>query len=251
MKRKVKTSTRDKDRKLKLIKTCLKGYPEGLSPKLIALRTGLNVNSVKSSLPKIAGVKKVMRGLYKVVDEGDGTSSSVALSDWNFHNLILTADCVVGDDSFDVDFGTGKLVVSLVGGRATCRLSSDYPLNVSSVALVSSYFSDLVSLSSPVMVSTVEFNHDFKGLRLDGVSCISVDSLVSQFKAYQKRLGLRLEHKTKVPISVESVVGMLQSQVSSVDLHVKLDEQLVVLRGLSRAVDNSGLLLRRLLEVRG
>ena len=103
MKRKVETFTRDKDGKAAKIKRCLQGYPQGLPPKTIALRTGLNVNSVKSLLPKISGVKKVMRGLYKVVNEGDGTGSELELKDWNFHNLILTSSVVLSDRSSSFD----------------------------------------------------------------------------------------------------------------------------------------------------
>ena len=106
-------------------------------------------------------------------------------------------------------------------------------MNVSSLAVVARLFS--VDWRS-VMISSVEFNHDYKNLRLDGVKSISVDSLVSQFKVYQKREGLRLEHKTKVPLSVENVVDMLSNQPNLVDLNVKLSQQREALDRLNLAM---------------
>ena len=219
-----------------------------MTPKLIALKTGLNVNTVKSLLPKIGGIKKAIRGLYKVVKQGDSTQ--LELFDWNFHNIILSLSPVQSVDKVDsFDFLLGRGDLSVVRGKAVYRVSTDFPLNVSSIAYVASHFALWFGRSlSDVFVSTVEFNHDFKNLRLDGVRCITVDSLVSQFKAYQKRVGLRVEHKTKVPLSVENVVDMLSSQVSHTDLHVKLSEHRLALERLSVAVGVSVDLSRRLLE---
>lgn len=250
----VKTFTRDKSRKISLITSCLKGYPEGLNPKSIAFKTGLNVNSVKSLLPQIPGVKRVMRGLYKVVSEGDGTPSQLELKDWNFHNLILSTSgssrpVPVGDFRWGL---VNLNFVSSVSG-VTLRVATDFPLNVSSICFVAGFLSFLTgSPLSSIMVSSVEFNHDYKNLRLDGVKCISVDSLVEQFKVYQKRVGLRVEHKTKVPLSVETVVDMLRDNPNSVDLHHKLAEQRKALERLVVVTSkNSDLLFKLIDKLRG
>lgn len=251
----VATSTRDFRKTSDKIISCLKGYPEGLSPKLIAYKTGLNVNSVKSALPKIAGIKKVMRGLYRVANGGDGAvSSKLDLSDWNFHNCVLTAvvpDGVPLTVSCGLDvFGLVKATLDVFSSsrKAVFRVSSDWPLNVSSIAWVAYYFADLICVPcEDVMVSTVEFNYDYRNLRLDGVKSISVDSLVEQFKVYQKRRGLRVEHKTKVPVSVDTVVDMLRSVPNSVELHDKLNEQRRVLDRLVKAVSIHAEVVERLL----
>ena len=221
MKRKVETLEGVESKKCALIRRTLEGYPEGLTPKLISAKTGVNVNTVKSLLPKMAGVKKILRGLYKVVNEGDGTVVSGGdLFSWNFHNLIFNCGKDVGCFEFDLS------LVKLFFDGVLCRVSSDYPLNVSSIVVVAKLVSLSVSVPvSDLKISSVEFNRDFKNLRLDGASSISVDNLVSQFKVYQKRRVLRVEHKTKVPIGVQTVVDMLVDSPDSVELHDKLNKQ--------------------------
>ncbi len=240
-----KTFTRGVTRNTDLITRCLVGYPEGLNPKAISAKTGINVGTVKSALPKMSNIKKVVRGVYKVLEEGDVPSFD--LKDWNFHNCIMTVDCRWDSCVGVYDFGLVKVDLSVSKfGKGTCRLSSDWPLNVSSLCFVAGWFSDKVGVDfGDVMLSCVEFNRDFVGLRLDGVKCISIDSLVSQFKLYQKKRGLRVEHKTKVPIMVDSIVDMLSNNPCSVDLYDKLNVQRKELSRLSAAtVQNTQLMLR-------
>lgn len=68
----VATRTGVADQKHKRIFACMTKYPEGITPKAIALYTSINVNTIKAILPKLKGVKKIMRGYYKVV--GGGTA---------------------------------------------------------------------------------------------------------------------------------------------------------------------------------
>ena len=201
------------------------------------------------------GIKKAIRGLYKVLPRGDGPDSlTLDLQDWNFHNLIMTTQVIdLGfrgvEKSFD--FGLVQCDLSVAGtGKATFRVSSDYPLNVSSICFVAGFFAELIELPSmsDVLISTIEFNHDYKNLRLDGVKCITVDGLVAQFKAYQKKEGLRLEHKTKVPLSVENVVDMLRQSPNSVDLNVKLSQQKEGLEQLLVATSRNSELIFKLFD---
>ena len=256
---KVETLTESSTSKMKKIRTCMYGYPEGITPKLIALKTGINVNTVKSILPKMNGIKKVMRGYYKVDSEGD-TPLVHDLFEWNFHNCILSfqlrhcSSYNLVEEVFD--FGIVKCVLVISNSkRATFRVSTDWPLNVSSLSMVAglfveklSFFSDDVIDFKNIMVSTIEFNKDYKNLRLDGVNSISVDNLVEQFKLYQKKRGLRVEHKTKVPLSVESVVDMLSNNPNSVEFNVKLNEQKVELERLTKAFYGTSSLLVRLID---
>lgn len=249
----VATNGRDLSRKIKIIESCVEAYPEGVTPKLIALRTRLNVNTVKSILPKMRNITKVMRGYYKVVNGGDTPSGVlVDLFDWNFHNLILTTTVSGVVSSHEKNYHYGLVDVHLYvspSGKATFRVSSDYPLNVSSICFVAGMFSMLTNSSfSDIMVSTVEFNRDYKNLRLDGVKSIAVDSLVEQFKVYQKSVGLRVEHKSKVPMCVDSIVDMLSNNPNSLEFHLKLNKQGEVLDRLTVAVERTSNLLFRLLD---
>jgi hypothetical protein len=249
----IATRTNDPHQKIKKIVRCLQGYPEGLTPKLIASKTGLNVNTVKSLLPEISYVKKIIRGLYKIVPEGDGTTSptTLELTDWNFHNCILSIQKldISPDVLDDWNFGLVKLSYVAKQGKATLRIASDYPLNVSSLSFVAGFFADLVSADwRKVMISSIEFNHDYSNLRLDGVNSISVDSLFEQFKVYQKSIGLRVEHKTKVPLAVESVVDMLRQQPQSLELNVKLQRQAEVIDKLVLMSDKNARLLLAVID---
>ena len=246
----VTTTTRDKKKKSDLIRRCLQGHEEGLNPKAIATKAGLNVNTVKSLLPQIKGVKRVTRGWYKVVDDPHPT---LDLVDWNFHNLVMTVGVDVPDFSFSRDFLLGRVDVSATRGKATLRLSTDFPLNVSSIAFVAMYFGGVVPgvCLQDIVVSTVEFNHDYRNLRLDGVKCITVGGLVSEFKAYQKTSGLRLEHKTKVPLSMESVVDMLKYQPNAVELHAKLNQHRESLQRLVAVTEQNTALLHRFIDKLG
>ncbi len=129
----------------KIIQYLLK-TPEGATPKQISFATGINNNTVKSMLPKLENIRNVTRGWYKVVNGGDGLFSSGGdlLTDWNFHNCILThqiTDFKLDKRSSDFDFGliTAHLSISSTG-KATFRIACDHPLNVSSLCLAFGYF---------------------------------------------------------------------------------------------------------------
>ena len=250
----VATRTRDISKKSSQILFCMKGYPEGMTPKLISLKTGLNVNTVKSILPKLEGVTKTMRGLYKVAKRGDTPPLvHVELTDWNFHNLILTAP-LLGDyipSQVEYDFNLVNCILSATKNKVTLRLSSDWPLNVSSICLVGGLFSEIAPINeNAIMVSTIEFNHDYRNLRLDGVQSISLDNLVEQFKIYQKKRGLRIEHKTKVPMTVNNIVDMLSNNPNSIEFNVKLNEQKAQLERLTLATQTTTKLLYSLIDKR-
>ena len=260
---KVATFTRDNDRKTARILRTLEGYPEGLPPKQIALLSGVNVNTVKSILPKIKNVKKIMRGYYKVYSGGDTppSGSSSLLDVWCFHNLVLSSDVLSSPpvsvfQTFNVEILNFEFSFSTTG-RSSFRVSCDSPLSVSSICLASVLFKELLRKHCPdpavvdaavIMVSTVEFNHDYINLRLDGLKSLALDGLVEQFKLYQKRGGLRLEHKTKVPFQVETLIDMLSAAPGSLDVQAKLAAQKVELERLTAATIRNADLLKVLLS---
>jgi len=240
---------------------CMKHYPEGVTPKIIALDTRINVNTVKSILPKLSGIKKILRGLYKVVEGGDGgvPKPSDVLSDWNFHNVVLSCQLVSFPERLiQSTYSFGLVNVEFViscSGNASLRVGADNPLNVSSICLVFGLFLELLGkfsdddvLMKAVFVRTIEFNKDYCNLRLDGVRCITVDSLMEQFKVYQKKIGMRVEHKTKVKFSVENVVDMLSSNPNNLETNVRLSEQGKLLKKLSVATSVNTRSLYKLID---
>lgn len=183
-KRKVETLSGVVPTKRKKIIDYLVAHPEGATPKMISFATSINVNTVKSILPKIENINSFTRGWYKVVNQGDIPSiSDGTLTAWNFHNLILSFPVeTVSLYKFTRDFGLIKLHFIINSKNVcTCRLSSDYPLNVSSIVMVYAYIDELflgAKLSmSDVNIKSIEFNKDYSNLKFEGVNCITLDSL--------------------------------------------------------------------------
>ena len=236
-------------------------HPEGITPKLIAYNTSINVNTVKSILPKLKGIRKTVRGFYKVVEGGDAPLSLTpdALTDWTFHNCIMstiTSYTKPNNISSTYSFGLINLEFTISKtGNATLRVATDTPLNVSSICLVYAYFlmllkehSQQIFLMNEVYIKTIEFNRDYSNLRLDGVNCITVDSLIEQFKIYQKRRGLRIEHKTKIPLTVENVVDMLTNNPNSLESNIKLAAQAKQLDRLTTATAANTQILYKIID---
>jgi len=214
----VATKYNGKLNKIEKIINTLKEFPEGTTPKKLAFRTGINTNTIKSLLPEISCIRRgELRGLYHLVaEEGDSQ-----IFNWNFHNCILT--CNLPDYSGErikasYNFGiiNYEFEIGAESKQATLRISTDYPMNISSICSCYAFFKVLVEASAEfhpelkdVAVSSIEFNKDYINLRLDGIKSISLENLIEQFKAYQKTNGLRLEHKTKLPFAVEDIVNML------------------------------------------
>lgn len=218
-KRKVATRTISKLEKIDKIKQELAKYPEGINPKTIAINTGIKQATVRGLIRNIDGVELVadIRGLYRLVDLGIHDS----IFSYNFHNLIVgvflpnysgndisqTLSCELTNYAFSICKGTKQ---------ATMRISSNYPINVSSITLIFALFKELVLKYSgveitmdDVQVSSIEFNKDFINLKLEGVNCITLSNLIEQFKIYQKELSLRIEHKIKVPMNANQLIKLL------------------------------------------
>lgn len=238
--------------KVDKILTVMRSYPEGITPKEISRLSSINVNTVKSILPKLENVKKIMRGYYKVYNWGDAPqpANSSELTKWNFHNAIFSTTLKhfpskLIETTHSLDLVNLKFIINN-SGKATLRLASDYPLNVSSICIMAGYFQEQINkysnsrpTFSDIKVQTIEFNRDYNNLRLDGVKCITIDNLTEQFKIYQKKLGLRIEHKTKIKFTVENVVDMLSTNPNSLELNIKLSKQKEQLDRLMTATSNN------------
>ena len=259
--RSVATRTGVKRAKQQEIIKLLKDYPEGLTPKLIAFHTRLNVNTVKSLLYKMEGITNPLRGIYKVVERGDGggTFPVEPLHSWNFHNCVLSSLLPKGNYkpvkiTFRCPINTSVVEISPVG-KCTFRVSSKFPINVPSLSLVTGLFTREVQhqtglLLSPknITIQTIEFNKDYSNLRLDGLKCITIDSLMEQFKIYQKDIGLRVEHKTKLKFQVSDIVDLLKNNPEGLETNVKLNQQSAILQRLTDVTARNTELIMKLLE---
>lgn len=252
---KVSTNKGDVSLKKKKIAKYIIEHPEGCTPKMISTGTSININTVKSILPKLKNIEKVTRGWYKVVNRGDDPfTSDGKLTNWNFHNLILSVPlCHYKPMSIQTGFNLINIDINISDkGLCTLRLSSDYPLNVSSICLVYAYLkqflgtisSDKITMKD-MLVKSIEFNKDYSNLKFEGVNCITLDGLCTQFKAYQKKIGLRTEHKTKVPFHVETMVDMLTGSPANLELNAKLKAQEKLLEKLTtQAIYNTAQLTK-------
>jgi len=253
---KVTTRSMSKRSKVAKILKALRNYPEGATPKMIAWNSALNINTVKSLLPQIKDVKKLMRGYYSVVERGDTPINEVhnELRDWNFHNCILS--CQLKDypgktisTTISLRLINLEFVISKKG-KCTIRVIADNPLNVSSLCMVYGYMLELIarySKDAPQMedlvINTIEFNKTYTNLRLDGVKSLMFGNLIEQFKVYQKSIGMRVEHKMLVPIAADTVVAMLTNTPNTLELTDKVDN-------LQKGIEVSNRLMQQYLEVR-
>lgn len=256
---KVSTKTSRKQEKIKKIINVLEDFPEGLNPKTISFYTKINVNTIKSLLPKISKIRKgELRGLYYLVDK----SRHDNIFDWNFHNAILSintpnyeGETIKKSESFGaVNYG---FTLGAKSKKATFRISSEPPINISSICICSSLLSvlvekytSLITESKDILVSSIEFNKDYINLRLDGVKCITLDSLITQFKLYQKQGGLRCEYKFRVPFEIENIFSSLQNMAISLDLYsevIKLKKnQKIIIDALRNSQSLLGALLNKI-----
>lgn len=209
----------------KVINT-LREYPEGTSPKYITLASGINVNTVKSILKKLGvkgtvKLKKGLRGIYVLVEN----SPHANIFTWNFHNTTLV--CPLPNyngeriqEKFDFGLVTYEFEIGKGTKNASMKIITDYPINISSICSILSFFSMLIQKYADyfpkmeeVSLSCIEFNQDFINLKLEGTKCITLTELLNQFKIYEKKSGIRAEHKITVPIKAEAILSLLDNQI--------------------------------------
>jgi len=228
---KVSTKTPNSLEKQGKILSIIKDHPEGIYPKTISLYSKINLNTIKSTLTKlkskgIVTLKNGIRGLYLLV-ENDPHGS---LFDWKFHNANLSS--IIPDycgETMDetVDFGLVRYDFSIGkdSKQATMRVITDYPINISAIFSCFAYFSLFVNKYTgytpkleETTLSSIEFNQDYVNLRFDGVKCITLTSLLNQFKVYEKENCVRVEYKTTIPIQAEAIASLLNNQTPYLSL---------------------------------
>lgn len=225
-KRKVQTLTnRNRWKREEKIRSVLANFPEGTTPKIIALYTKIPQSSVRGMLMRgVPGVEKMdIRGLYRLVHK----SRVVPIFSYNFHNFLCVTyipdyigsqvSKTLSSDLTNFAFEIGK-----VSKQATLRVSTkevngtNYPFNMSSLTIIFQLFKEWVNkyanvdiTMEDVIVKSIEFNKDYSNLKLEGVNCITLSNLIEQFKIYQKELSLRVEHKITVPITANELIKLL------------------------------------------
>jgi predicted transcriptional regulator len=235
---KLKVSTKHNgalEKREKIIKI-VGAFSGGLNPKGISLYTGINASTVKSIIGQLVSegtIKKdsKLRGYYHLVD-----NPTHALFSYNLHNVVLTlySKDIVVEDSINEEVLSGLIKANLQIGKtthkATFHISTDYPFNFISLEIVAYLFLEKIGKYcnitprfDEIKIATIEFNKDHKYERLENIECVTLGSLIAEFKLYQKKNCVREEFKIKVPIDISTVSNLLQQGITSTENNLRLN----------------------------
>lgn len=216
-----------KIKKEEKIKKVLGAYPEGLGPKQIGLYSNINPSTVKNLIKNMPGIVKKYgpRGVY-ILDQNYPHGE---IFTWNFQNLNLRVEGIKIVKKLEKVLPFSLFKISIIfnpnNNKISMRLSTKHPLNISSVELVALFFVSEIKNNtgknveySDIIVSSMEFNKDFENLRIDGANCITLDSLINNFKIYNKKKGVRFEDKPKIPFPLDSLMEVLTSGVQGIEM---------------------------------
>jgi len=223
--------------KEKLILNYLRNSHWGSTPKEIALYTKINQDTVKGILRKLAHEGKVrlynnLRGYYEIVEKEDH-----GIFDFKFQNCVLTVDILGYDknlepitNNLDSILKT-RLSLCKNTHRATMHISSDYCMELPAFLTVANNFIYAIKLYTgldvslkDISISTIEFNKDYFNFRLDGPNCITLSSLIAQYKLYQKKNCVREEYKVLVPMPFTILNQLLTKTSLHADLMSEMEK---------------------------
>ncbi|MCW4010051.1 MAG: hypothetical protein NWF05_05470 [Candidatus Bathyarchaeota archaeon] len=119
-----------------------------------------------------------------------------------------------GDVSLKVTFGRKRnRVTAVVGCPAGMDITSCSFAIARFKTVVKEVLGEEVS-NLDIWVRNCEFNEDYVGIRLEGLSCVTVKSFMGSLaKIYNKGAGLRAEVKVR-PDSVEGILALLRGGVT-------------------------------------
>lgn len=230
---KVQTSTYIARKREETIVKILKVSEIGLTPKLIAFESNrtdypIKHNTVKSILKRLELSKRVIkesRGYYKLVD--DSTHEDDIFS-YNLHNIVLTYsfDALTIDSKISetINAYLGKITfgIGAKSKKATMCISTDYPFSFASIGLLAIYFEQKIIehcgikiSANKILIKSIEFNKDYKGLKLEGINSLTLTNCVANFKIYQKENRVRKEYRINEPISMNLLLGILGSNLNN------------------------------------
>ena len=236
---KVSTKAREALQKEEIIKDYLRNHPEGSYPKNIVSETSINHSTVRSVCIRMAkkGIIKIHpihRGMYLLVEnDGHGMFS------WNFHNtyIFYKSDKPLVEQQLKVENSLNSMfkyrfIVGAKSNKASMNISTKYPFNLTSLGLVVEFFRLLMNETlrfipkdSEIWISSIELNKDYYNLRLDGIKCITWDSLVTQYKIYNKKIGVREESKHNIEFNFKLFADMVNYGIITSEITALLDMQ--------------------------
>jgi hypothetical protein len=231
-----------KQQKVEKIIEALKLHPEGATPKLISSITGIKHSTVRGLISKIISVERLYHGIYHYSNcGGDGgvKFDLQKIENWNFHNLTLSCQTdYVGievKDNFTAGLNNYRFGISTVG-NAYMYVSGE-PLSLSCIDSVFQIFRlkcEKLGFDikvNDVFVRQIEFNQDLINCNLEGVACITIRKVVEELKLYNKGKNLRIEHKMKVPIKLNTLFDLLMNTPNNTETNeriTKLEAQQVI-----------------------
>jgi hypothetical protein len=213
---------------------------ETYNAKYISMLIKANPSSVRSALFRLANkgyIIKVCRGFYKWATDTDisETRHGVGELPLRVHNVIVVCriprdvdvlklshgeyDLRVEDVRFRFSHGVKRRKVTV---RVSCDDGLDFRGFIIAVELVRSYILRLYGFEpseSDLQVVSCEFNQDYRGLRLDGVKCLTVSDLKGVLeRIYQKRENIVRSEIKVGKTSVEAIYALLKGGVTSYNI---------------------------------
>lgn len=211
-----------KEEKKQKILDIVKSHPEGVNAKYVSLESKLNHSTVRNYLRELVRDGKVYRPekthIYKSV-----ANTTYGVAELKIQNvrlgftvpttIILTHEKIIetiADISLYIEFGETHQYVSATVG-------AEPPLTLREFKLLIKIFKDKVKerigiepTDKDIVVTSIELNQDYCGLRLDGINCVTLDGFYGFIeKIYNKKDCVRKEVKICQPISLESLYTLL------------------------------------------
>lgn len=230
---KVKTSYYNKKEKIKKITQILNNYPEGATPKLIAFHSKINHNTVKTILIELEknGIvqrKQGLRGYYVLVEKKTHDLFLYNTQNINFHYILPDnfeiKDKILEKGNFSELIGY-SFSIGKESQKASIRIDTSYPFNISAITLISHFFKELVKKHTEILpkdneiiVSSLEINKDYLGMKMEGCNCLTIDTLILEMKLYNKKNRLREEYKTKEPIGLDFFINLARNGILFAEL---------------------------------
>lgn len=234
----VKSSSYNKKEKIRKITQLLKNYPEGATPKCVSSYGGINHNTAKTLLIELekTGIvqrKQGLRGYYVLVEKK--THDLFLYNTQNIHfsyNLPISFE--IKKAIYEKGNFSGLIEYTFEIGKgsqkASMRIKTSYPFNISAITLISYYFKRLVRKHTKILptdkeiiVSSLEINKDYLGIKMEGCNCITIDTLILEMKVYNKKSRLREEYKTKQPIGLDFFMNLARNGILFAELSNKED----------------------------
>lgn len=218
----------------------MKNLERAVTPKEIALYASINQETAKGIMRKLHREGKVKlennnRGYYELVE-----NQYHGIFNFKFQNCVLTCPLPgLNQDLGPITSEFYSLIKTSTSfykntASATMHVSSDYSIDLPALLTVVDNFVKQIKISSGIdlttldniSISSIEFNKDYSNFRLDGPNCITLTSLISQYKLYQKPNNkVREEFKTITSIDFNVLRQLLLSTSQHADLMSQVSTQ--------------------------